>query len=445
MRVLITFFIGVFFAGLLVLVPGAQLGGQVFSDGLSYYHLQIAKLFWSDGVVFDYANVFGGRLVVLQPYHVLLAVFAEFFAGALAMSVLNGLLHAFSFVLIAFIMKENVYVRHLGNYFLLLYAISIPVLAGIVSPSPAVFAVFLLLVGTYLFLHGRYWLAGCVFFLLSLHGLFANIVGLAWLLFLCRFQNKSPDLFFFLLVILLFFNFPLYFYAQLPFAEHGSFVAEFGGLSSFSLVVLLLSFIGVLFVWRYKTRIYALYIFLLLLFVLSFYERDVLLFANFFVVFLSAHTVYALTKIKFVTKLKPFFVFFVFAGLFLQPFSFVLRTPELVPAELMADILLAGRSAVTLSSPDIGFLISFWGGVPVSDGLSGYANYDSISRLVSLAFDSGELEQLKTHLNELKVKRILLTPALAKQHPRFAELLTNSETFKSLSRSNGYVLYDYTP
>ena len=439
-----TFLIFALFAGLLLAVPLSRFPNTpIATGGLPYYHMQLAEL-WMQGIIQEYRGVADSRLIILQPYHFVLGLVAGMAGRTIDMTAVFLAIAAqlIIFILLASLLQNSLHFRHLKNYFLFIYAISMPVLLSATSPTPSAFMALLLVGAVFFFTRGKYFVAHIFLLITALHGLIGEFLALATLFFLIKSQNKDAGGVFFLLVFMLPANIALSFYSDMPVAETGKFISEFGG--QISIGVLLLAFIGALFIWKYKTRIYSLYIFSLLMLLLSVYIRDLLLFANFFVVFLSAHMLYVLTNIKFTIRwLKPFFLAFVFGGLLIQPIQPIMSAKNYHPTAEFADVLSDAKGMKVLSIPSAGFLISFLGGIPVSDGLEGYANPARVKENIARILESSEIEP--QGLDALKIDAILLTPEMAEEHPRFAELLTNVETFKRIKHRNRYVLYGYNP
>ena len=240
----------IFFLFLLAALPLTRFfsGQPLLAGTLPYHHLRIAETFHD--LFFQDPSITGSRLISITPYHLLLSFFTTHFNSTLTLLILTGLLHLASFLILANILNNTPRIRHLCSYFLFLYTTSTPVLASMLNPTPLAFCIFLYLSAISAFTHKKSYLSSLLFFVLSLHGFIETSISITTLYFLQRLNRQQPTfLFFFLIFYLLAFSTPLFFFAQTPTTETSSFIAEFGGLMSESIMLLLLAFIGILFIW----------------------------------------------------------------------------------------------------------------------------------------------------------------------------------------------------
>ena len=434
----------------------------LFIGTIPYYNLHLAQQFWKQGVIFNDQQIQGGRLTILTPYHLLLALLIQILSkqipNDLILTILNTLLVISTFILLIRTINTIKPLKYLTYHILILYVISIPSLSMLLSPTPLTFFLFLYISAIYLFLNKKTNYANTILFIFSLHGIFETFISIATIYFLQRInlqhtnKDQKPTKFFFFLIFYTFaFQIPKSFFITLPLTETKSFITEFGGLMSESIIPLILAFIGILFIWNYKKQQYTLYFFLILLLFISFFNSDVIPYTNFFIIFLAAHSIHAFINLKFQLKtIKPIFLCIIFIGLLIQPIIFVMWPPTIQPTKEILTFLTTLPSTLKaniFSTPETGILISsLTKATTITDTIpTRYLHQPRIKIRTQQALYSNELTALKNRLNNLKTTHILLTPKIRKNQPRFAELLTNNETFKSIKAENGYELYTYLP
>ncbi|MBI4148623.1 hypothetical protein HY490_05005 [Candidatus Woesearchaeota archaeon] len=431
---------------LVLILPAIRLIAEepVLVGNTPYFHMRVAQEWWRQGFVVEDFTVSGGRLVVLTPYHALLAAVGFLTGDVWAMMVLSAALTVASVIVLSRIVRGIS--AHLHGYFMGLYVVSMPVLMGVASPGPAAWSVLLLLIGIWAFIREWTRVSSLAFVLLSLQGANENILALAGLVFLSRAKGQElTGVFFFLISLLLGVNLPVLLFYQSP-SDLSPVIAEFGGVGM-SAFMLVLAAMGVLFIWRYKSKQYSLYVCCLLFFAWSLYDNRLLPFSNFFVVFLAAHTVHALITMKFVLRrLKPVFTVIVAAGVLVQPVFLFVDGSRMKPDNSLFMIGGSAPSAVVFSTSDTGFLLEYAGARAVIDPLeSRYAHGSRVKTLVDRALTAVEIPEIREALRALGATHVLLTPEMAENHPRFAQLMANGESFKSLGHRKGYALYAVRP
>ena len=446
-----TVFIFILFVFILMCVVFLRFltGMPLLTGDLPFKHLQLAQAFWHQGIVFTDTSIGGGRLVFATPFHVFIAFFAQFFPSQYVILVVTFVSRILTFLFLASIIKKIL--PRMQYCYLFLYAISIPVIATMASPSPLAFVLFLYVASMYAYLNNKHRCTAALFFLFSLHGIFENFLSIATLYFLSRIKKQEPSsLFFFLLLFFCAFQVPFSFFTTTVMTYSSSSIAEFGGFMSESIFFLLLSVVGVLFIWSSRKQHYAIYLFFFVLFILSLFYPVLLPYANYFIVYLAAHTLSLFTRIRFHLKyIKPLFFLFLFTSLFMEPLFFIHQITVLPPDKELMTLLKTEVSfspATFFSSPDVSFYIAHAGHTVVLDNYPfRYRNTGRIRALYHDVLRARELATLQRTLESLNVTHVLLTPEHKQQYPRFAQLLTNNETFKRIHATDRYILYEYIP
>lgn len=399
---------------------------------LSYYHTRLALALFEHGPIFNDLAIANGRLIILLPYHYLLAFLNIIFPPSIAAILLALTSTIGTYFLLSKIFTHLPTLNPLKNYFLFLYAISLPALVGIILPTPAAFTVFLLTISIHSHLTKHTNRFHISLFLLALHGPLPAFISTTTLFLLNRPHRIIHHLLLTTFIIITIIST----LTTLPLTQTTTPLSELGGLMSTTLFTLILASMGI---FLTTTRHYTLTALSLLIIILSFITPDALPFANLALTFYAATTLKHLHHTNYTNPLRWFFLTILTIGLLTQPTFFLLDTPQLYPPRdltTLLTILTQEHNGLVLTEPSTGSLVQYYTNLPVIDDPYSTPHTKEL-------YTAQELTQLTHQLDTLSITHILLTPTLTAQHPRFAELLNNNKTFKSVLHLNGYRFLSY--
>lgn len=459
------------FALLFLVLPFAlrALQGNVYLVGEnSYYHARIARQISGQGVPGADNFIVGGRDYVINPYHIILALFAFAFGAAAASKILPFILGLIG-VYLLYILLDKFRVGSWKKVVIAGIFVLSPVFIYVFCVSgPACLALVLSLAGVF-FLTKKTRIFSLLSFVcfgvVSLFGVLHAVVSAFIVFFYCfRYRKRLKKGYWLIagiIFVLLSYAVPLYLSSESTgFAGAellSSFFADVGCGAGFSIFALLLALVGYSFVWRHKTRFYLLYVFSIAVIMGSYFFSDLVIYANLVIVFLAGSAFVILARMSWRLKiLRDLTLIVLFCGLLFSAFTAVFCLQDSLPNSALVNSLVwldlnSEEGAVVFSHHSNGFWIEFIADRPVVlDGLfsrtPGASERYSDSRDL---FYTDDLENAKDILSKYGVDYVLISENMVgglvweNRESGLLFLLTNDETFKKVHQNSYVAIYEY--
>lgn len=418
---------------------------HIFIGSEAHYHARMASEIADKGFISRDSLL--NTDYMLNPYHVLLAAvgFAvplEF--ASILLPIALGLLS----VLFLYLSFSDIKFKYLRSWFVLLAFIFSPIFISSFSMSSSrALVIFLLSLGFYLFQKKSkicFILSLPVLAVLALLGL-THAVMLLIILFACCLYNKRLFSRFyvvsaFVLLVIVGFHLPSYLKDALPFPVYGGFISDLGSIYGFSVFSLLLSVLGLFFIWRYKKKLYWLYLLMLFLILVSFITRSLFVYSNLVLSILAGSAFYVLYVKKWHLKqLRGFALLVVFCGFLFSGLSHAVVLSELPPNDALVDCLEwvqknTPEKSLFLTHEADGSFVEFWAEQPVL--ISESHKPDKAVNDANIIWNSVNIEETRHILSKNNIKYILIHNDLFdglvwdKKGQGLHFLLDNVETFK---------------
>lgn len=456
---------------LFLLLPSSlrALTGNVYLMGDEpYYHARITQQIIDVGIPDFDELIFEGRNYLLNPYHVLLALFA-FPLGALSaakiLPLILGLLSVYLFYLLLLKFKVNSWTKWVVLFVFILSPVFIYTFN---FASPAGFILFLNFAGLFFLTRKSKASTAVSAVCLSIASLFGIMHALisAFIVFFYCFQYKKRLRKGYLILSLialsvLFYSFPFFLASNsVDFVSKNLisyFVSDLGGCAGFSIFALLLAIFGYVLVWKHKKKNYLLYVFSILLIVLSFFDNSLLIYSNLIVVFLAGISLIFFARMKWnLSILREFTVLVLVCGLLFSALNASIDLRDSQPNTSLINSLIwlklnSDNQQVVFSHYSNGFWIEQLSGQPVvMDSLLKWTP-DVNSRYFdsNQAFMTDDLSVARKIFSKYDVKYIIITKNMynglvwEQKGKNLDFLLTNAETFKKVHENSYVQIYEY--
>ncbi|MBW2978590.1 hypothetical protein KY304_00580 [Candidatus Woesearchaeota archaeon] len=378
----------------------------------------------------------------LNPYHFLLALACFFIPIEFASIFVPILLGLLSVILLYFVL-DSVNFKFLRSFFVLIIFVLSPTFVSFFCLStPRAFITFLIILGFYLFLKkSRYAfiMSAFAFFLLSFFGIFHSIIISLILLVYCLHNKRLLPRFYVILFVFagsaLAVNLPFYIIGGFNFVSYSGILSDTGCIFGFSVFSLLLSAVGLFFVWRYKKKLYKVYLLMIILLFFCFVTKSLFVYANLIVSILAGSAFYVLYVKKWcLKKLRGLALLVVFCGLLFSVISHCIIISRLPPNDELVDCLewidvnTDKNSLVFVDIPNI-YFADFWSGRSI------------VSSDYSKLWKYSDLDSTEEFLSIKNIDYILVNNDLIKTNVWDSNglyfLLNNAKTFKN-RYDNGY-------
>jgi hypothetical protein len=334
--------------------------------------------------------------------------------------------------------------------------------------SPHSAAVFLSMLGFYLFLQKsriKFILSVLCFVVVSLFSVFHTLFVLLLLLAYVSTRRHQQSRFFIVLFIMALLSFArkidmYYNYTYTPSIDVvGNLFSDLGGVIGFGIFSILLAFYGLVSAWEDKARFVYFFILSLLLIVsLSIIGNFSNIYLMFFVAVAAGLGFVRLYEAEWsIPFLKNLALLVIVCGLLFSTLSYVTRLSSMEPdKDIIEGVEWLGSNAFkdefVLSHYDNGYLISAVARNPVLvDSLSSYG-YDQkfLYKVQDSLFYSRNLKQTRQLLDAYRIKYIFITPDMAsglvwnKPDEGMLFLLSHSNVFNKVYNASGIEIYEVT-
>jgi len=313
------------------------------------------------------------------------------------------------------------------------------------------FVLCLILAGLVFMLSKRFKWLGVLFFVFSgLSGLVSFVASVFFVLALLILRPELRKWCFFILAFLFLILLADFFPPSVSYSfGFSEFFSDLGGLFGIGVFSLILSVMGVVFVWNMKSKFFYLFALTLLFFVIAYFFPPLLVFGNVVLACLSGVALSWLFKRRWKLKfLRSVSLLLIVCGLLFSSLSHVFVVADMMPANSFFDALGFGKGVV-LSHESYGFWIEFAGHPVVLDPLwKLLPDGQSLINNIDLAFGSSDLRIVKRILKEYNVSFVLVTPQMMqglvweKQGQGMAFLLENAKIFNKVFSKDGVVVWE---
>ncbi len=422
-------------------------GNHVFIGSWPHYQARMASFIAENGIP-GTEPLFNSPYLV-NPYHLLLAGISFLIPIELASIVVPIALGLVS-LLFFYLVLRGLKLSYLRSFFIVLVFVFSPVFTAVFSLSTPFALVFVLLFFGFFLFQRKSWffflLSFIPFSLLAACGVIHSIVLLLVLFVYCFSVKKKLFRFYFIAALVLFIGLALHLPYYLltggigPLLRSGL-ITEFGAVYGFSVFSLLLGGLGLFFVWSYKTKYYLAYFLIVCIFALSFFARDLLVYANIVVCFFAGLAFYSLYMREWeLSDLRNFALLVIFCCLLFSSISHAVVLSRLPPGDSFVECLewinanSSDSAGLVFAHQSDGFFVEFWAEKKVLVD-EGYAPADLIVDSERI-WHSSDLKEVKRFFSRKGIRYILIHEDLfsgAVWNEKGKELhflLTNPETFK---------------
>jgi hypothetical protein len=451
----------------LLMVPFFRMLSGVMVGEESYYHAQMAGRILREGI--PEIDSLAARPYFFQPYHLVLAGFSFIFGIGLASFMVPFLCGLGSVVFFYKILRQFNFRPRKIFLIMAIYVLS-PIFIWIFSTSNNhCAALFLVVLGVYLFLKEQktcFIAAAVMLGLAGLFSIFALIFSLAVLIAYCARKKEHMKRFYIVLgvaVLALLFYLRLALYFGLPALEHITlrgvlikYLSDIGGILGYGIFNILLALLGLYFIWK-KGKITLAYILFFVLVIVSFYFNAMNAYLNLVFALFAGTGLYGLTRMKWHLKLiKKLTIIVLVAGLLFSTISYIGRIDAMQPDEGVINSLTWLREnsepgEIVFSHYSNGFWIEAVAGRPVVvDSLYPYTpEFKARINDSEKIFESRNLVRTKELLDLYNVSYIWIDGEMAagqvwsKEEEGLLFLFRNEETFDKIYDTEGILIYEY--
>lgn len=422
-------------------------GGHIFIGSWPHYHARMASFIAEKGIP-DKEPFFNSQYLV-NPYHLLLAGISFIIPIEIASIVVPIALGLLSLLFFYFVLRglKLSYLRSFFIVFAFVFSSFFPSIFSLSTPLALVF--FLLFFGFFLFQRGSWFfflLSVIPFGLLAMCGVIHSAILLLALLVYCFSAKKKLFYFYFIAVVVLLVFLALHLPHYLLLGDIGQLfqsglIVEFGAVYGFSIFSLLLSGLGLFFAWHYKTRYYLAYFLMACIFVISFFARDLLVYANLVVCFFAGLAFYSLYMREWeLSNLRNFALLLIFCCLLFSSVSNAVVLSRLPPDDSFVECLewinanSLDSSGIVFARQSDGFFIEFWAERKVL--FDELYFYDELVRDSENIWHSSDLKEVKRFFSRKGIRYVLIHDGLfngsvwTDKGKELHFLLTNPEMFK---------------
>jgi len=439
---------------------------------MSYYHLRLSRdILQNKKIPINDRLSFNGRTYIFDPYHLVLASFGYIIGIKSSSLFLPFLLGIFSFIL-SYLLLGKLHVSIKKRLFILLILLLSPIFIYTYTVLNSYsFAIFLLLLGFYLFIQknkGLSLISLLIFFFASLFGLENIFIAIIFMLTYSLFHKEKLRTFYIISIILVLFSsyyFGMFYYKNgfdIPHRNDIShiirqFLSDLGSFTGFSIFTILLALIGLVILWKNKIKLIFVYMLLLILFILSFYSVYYNLYLNFVISIFAGIGFVALVNMKWSLKsIKNLTILVLLCGLFFTATSYILRLSIADPNPATSEALIwlkehSSENEIVFSHYSRGFWIEYFAERPVfTDELFSYAtDLDKRLNISDSIFYSRNLRDTDRLLKTFNISYIFIDEEMRdglvwkKEKQGLLFLLRNNETFKNVYTNSGIEIWQY--
>ncbi|MBN1644727.1 hypothetical protein JW851_01635 [Candidatus Woesearchaeota archaeon] len=434
-------------------------GNNIFIGPEAHYHARLASEIAKNGFIEQ--DPLSNEKYHLNVYHLFLAALSFVFPLELVSIVFPVLLGLLSLIFLH-LSFSDIKFKYLRSLFILFVFVLSPIFISTFALSgPRALALFLFALSFFLFQKEKkifFVLSLPVLALLSFLGISHSVFILIILLAYCLYKKKIGCRFYIILALILFiivaFHLPYYLAHDFSNQSSDGFISDLGSIYGFSIVSLLLSVTGLFFIWRYKKKLYKIYLLMLVLLLFSFANKSLFIYSNIIVSILAGSAYYVLYVKKWsLKKLRNFVLLILFCCFLFSALSHAIVLSELPPNNDLVECLEWSRENTPKSSRFFahkgdGFFIEFWAERSVL--LNDFFETDKNRHEYNILWNSFDLRETQLLLEKNRIDYILIHGDLFqgqiwnKKYQGLHFLLNNAETFKRRYHNNYCEIWEYT-
>jgi hypothetical protein len=452
-------FIWVFAIILLLILAVLHLKSGMLGTETSeqYHHIRIASEIADTKKIpsTDYATV-ENREYIINPYHILLAVFIFLLGKDLSILILPLILGIL--MLLIFILTLNQMGIDKERVVLIVFLTIIsPTFLNIFSTlNDSSLALVLMFLAFYLLITFRQWILQFVSILLFVICLFFNLFGaVIAIIFLTlgysieKAKAGVSRLWILMLIVVTFVYYShvplsrLFIYSTEPYL--GVLLSDLGSFIGFSTFFLVLSLVGMMTFWKRKSELWLIYFIALFIFIGFFLFKNIaipyaLLFLGIFAGFGFYRIIASQWKLKLLGNLT---LVLILCGLFFSTLSYLnhVKNSEFNPTLLQSLEWLNknDRQGAVLSYQGYGFAIEYIANMPV---VADYLSSEKYVNLSNYLLSQRNIERFGESSNEYGIRYVLITPEMrnglvwSRKDDGLLFLLKNSENFNKVFDKN---------
>ncbi len=434
-----------------------------------YRDLVVAGSFSNDIILENNFSLLD-KYVFVNPYQVLLSYLSRIIPPDMAAILLSSLSMMFAlFILIALLKSFSVY--ELENFFIVLCFILSPIfISAGVFPTYYSFVLFLYISGVYLFCNkdGLFFqlLAVFIFSLNALFGLAHALMVFVTAIVISEIFHegfKDRKYFYFAFVPLFFLiagcQLFVIFYGSVGFDVNVSlnnFVSDFGSDFGFGVFSLLLSFVGIIVIWSYKRKYYALYTLFIASILKSFLVNELAIYSSITIAVLGGLGFsYFFRRRWDIIELKNVVLLLLFCGLLFSCIAYIKNVVDNDPNKELADALVwAGNNSneysVVFSHPYYGFWIEYFSGRKVFLDADFYnsRNYGELANSSDVLLNNYNIGVLRNMLANYNISHVMISGRMKsglvwnKAGQGLDFMKTDEETFKKVYNSSSIEFFE---
>ncbi len=426
----------------------------------SYYHARVARYIIEHGIPEKDDLVIGGRPYIIEPYHVVLSRLGYLLGVEFASQLIPFLSGIVSLTLFYLILVRLRMDNELVFYIIIVLVLSPPFLGVFSYSNPGALAILFTLSGIYFFIREEtFYFTLSVFFLVlsAFFSFIAPFIALIVLLSYSLYRKHMQKLVFLLSLIVLLF---ILFYSSAIYWKYGlpqnfnflqknffhRFLSDMGASLGFSIFSIILCGVGIAFTWEHKRKLFAIYLGLALLLLLTIFNDLPNIYLNFFISVFAGISIHRLIKRKWMLYLiKELTILAIFCGLLFSATSYMSRLATTNPSKDVVESLAwlnvnSKRNEVVLSHFSKGYWIEFLAGrkvlldKEVSYTPNALDRYEDSSHL----FASRNLRETKRVLDQYNITYIWIDDDMkdglvwSKPNEGLLALLQNNQTFRNI-------------
>jgi len=461
----ILLFIWIFALLLLLILAVLHLKSGMLGTETSeqYYHIRMASEI-VDGKkipLTDYKTV-ENREYIMNPYHILLAVFIFLLGKELSIMILPLILGIL--MLLIFILTLNqMGIDKERTVLIVLLTIISPTFLNIFSTlNDSSLALVLMFLAFYLLITFRQWILQFVSILLFITCLFFNLFGaVIAIIFLTlgysieKTKTGVSRLWILMLVVITFVCYShvplskLFIYSEEPYLA--ILLSDLGSFIGFSTFFLVLSLVGMMTFWKRKRELWLIYLIAFLIFVGFFLFKNMvipyaLLFLGIFAGFGFYRIIATQWKLKLLGDLT---MVLILCGLLFSTLSYLnhIKNSEFNPTLLQSLEWLNknGGDGAVLSYQGYGFAIEYIADMPV---VADYLSSEKYVNLSNTLFGLRNIDKIKNLTDEFNIRYILITPEMRRgliwnaKDEGILFLLRNEKIFNKVFDKNNYEVWE---
>ncbi|MCX8146863.1 MAG: phospholipid carrier-dependent glycosyltransferase [Candidatus Woesearchaeota archaeon] len=431
----------------------------------TYFHIRLVEDILNKNIknISEKDNlVFEGREIRYMPYHFVIAGISCLFGIHFSIIIFSLFFGVLSAVILYLLLKEIGMENIINKLAVVMFVIS-PAFVYIFIATPESFSLFFTLLGAYLFLKDKRYF---VFSLLSL--LLASISSLFNLVIICisllaysilKRERQRESICIIIIIGIVSVLLPPTYSSNVVFSSSNLFkeiISDIGGQISFSVFFIILSIVGMVFLWKTRYKYYVAYVilafFILLFFIFGRYSN---IYTALILSFFAAYGVCKIKNLKWQLNMIKNLTFLIIAcGFAFSLISYSVRLSQSLPNNEIEGGLkwLKNNSlndSIVMSHPYNGFFIEYWAErkVLLDSYLPSIANADEKYIDSYSLFHSDSLEDARKIMDKYNIKYIIITEDmrndLKKDEYSLLYLFRNNETFKNVYNKSEIEIWKY--